>query len=95
MRLEFIKPFAATNTTEFTFKPEGEDTVVSWSMEGKNNFMGKAFCLFMNMDKMIGADFDKGLSAMKSIVEAPPKETDEADMPAESESISDEQDRDN
>ena len=75
INLEFIKPFAATNTTEFTFKPEGDETLVTWSMSGKNNFMGRAFCLFMNMDQMVGADFEKGLAAMKSIVEAAPPET--------------------
>ncbi|MDB5321767.1 MAG: Polyketide cyclase/dehydrase [Phycisphaerales bacterium] len=71
INLEFIKPFAATNTTEFTFKPDGDQTVVTWSMSGRNGFMAKAICLFMNMDKTVGGDFDKGLSQMKSVVEAP------------------------
>ena len=44
--------------------------MVTWSMEGKNNFLSKAFCLFVNMDKMVGADFDKGLADMKEIAEA-------------------------
>ena len=70
IKLEFIKPFAATNATEFTFKPEGENTLVTWSMDGDNTFMMKAFHLFMDMDKMIGADFEKGLAAMKGVVEA-------------------------
>jgi hypothetical protein len=72
IRLEFLKPFAATNTTEFTFKPQGDQTAVVWTMTGKHNFMGKAFCMFMNMDKMVGADFEKGLAGMKSAVEASP-----------------------
>ena len=75
IRLEFIKPFAATNATEFTFKPEGEQTLVTWTMSGKNNFMGRAVCMFMNMDKMVGGDFEKGLAAIKQIVETPPDET--------------------
>src|SRR5688500_16487468 len=54
IRLEFLKPFAATNTTEFTFKPQGDQTAVVWTMTGKHNFMGKAFCMFMDMDKMVG-----------------------------------------
>ncbi len=70
IKLEFRKPFQATNTAEFTFTPEGEQTVVTWSMSGRNNFMLKAMGLFMNMDKMIGADFEKGLATMKSVVEA-------------------------
>ena len=70
INLEFIKPFASSCTTEFTFKPEGDQTGVTWSMAGKNNFIAKAFCMFMNMDKMIGGDFEQGLAKMKSVVEA-------------------------
>ena len=73
IKLEFQRPFAATNTAEFTFKPEGNQTAVTWSMEGKNNFIAKAMCLFMNMYKMVGGQFEKGLASMKSIVEAAPK----------------------
>jgi hypothetical protein len=72
--LEFFKPMAGTSTAEFTFKPEGDQTAVTWSMVGKNNFIAKAMCLFMNMDKMVGGQFEKGLAAMKSIVEAAPKQ---------------------
>lgn len=71
MKLEFLKPFASTADTEFTFKPEGNQTAVTWSMAGKNNFMAKAMCLFMKMDKMIGGQFEQGLAQMKSLVEAP------------------------
>jgi uncharacterized protein YndB with AHSA1/START domain len=67
--IEFLKPFKATNTAEFTFKPGGGQTVVSWSMSGKCNFMAKAFGLFMNCDKMAGGDLEKGLAAMKSLAE--------------------------
>jgi Polyketide cyclase / dehydrase and lipid transport len=70
IKLEFFKPFAATNTAEFTFKPEGNQTAVTWSMTGNNNFMAKAVHLFMNMDKMVGGQFDKGLAQMGSVVEA-------------------------
>lgn len=73
MKLEFIKPFAATNTTEFTLKPDGNQTVVTWSMSGSKNFMSKAFDLIMNMDKMVGGDFEKGLAQMKAVAEAAPK----------------------
>ena len=68
--LEFIKPMAGTSTAEFSFKPEGSRTTVTWSMSGKNNFIAKAMCLFMNMDKMVGGEFEKGLSSLKSIAEA-------------------------
>ena len=47
---------------------------MTWSMSGDKNFMAKAIHLFMNMDKMIGGQFEKGLAEMKSIVEAAPKQ---------------------
>jgi uncharacterized protein YndB with AHSA1/START domain len=72
IRLEFLKPFAATSDTEFNFKPEGNGTKVTWTMSGKNGFMPKAFGLFMNMDKMVGGDFEKGLAQMKFAAEAVP-----------------------
>jgi len=72
INLEFFKPFAATNTAEFTFRPKGDKTLVTWSMSGKNNFMAKAVGLVMNMDKMIGGMFEKGLADMKAIVEPKP-----------------------
>ena len=74
LKLEFMKPFAATNTATFTFKPEGDKTAVTWSMEGKNNYMAKALHLVMNMDKMVGDEFEKGLADMKAAAEAAPKQ---------------------
>jgi hypothetical protein len=70
IKLEFFKPFAATNTAEFSFKPAGADTTaVTWSMAGQNNFLSKAICLFVDMDRMVGGMFDQGLTQMKAIVE--------------------------
>jgi len=69
IKLEFIRPFAAVNDTEFLFKPEGSGTKVSWVMSGTNNFMSKAFGMFVDMDKMLGSDFDKGLTQMKVLAE--------------------------
>lgn len=73
IRLDFEKPFKDTSTAEFTFKPEADQTNVTWSMAGKHNFFSKAICLFMSMDKMIGSKFEEGLASMKKVVEAPPK----------------------
>jgi hypothetical protein len=73
IKLDFIKPFASTADTEFTFKPEANQTAVSWTMTGKKNFISKAFGLFMNMDKMIGADFEKGLGQLKATAESKAK----------------------
>jgi uncharacterized protein YndB with AHSA1/START domain len=69
--LEFLKPWQAKNVTEFTFKPEGDKTNVTWTMSGQKNFAAKAMCLFMDMDKMIGGDFEKGLAQMKTVTETP------------------------
>jgi hypothetical protein len=70
IKLEFFKPFKATNTAEFVFAPDGHQTVVTWSMTGKKNFMFKAFGLLMSMDKMLGGQFEKGLAKMKAVAEA-------------------------
>lgn len=71
IKLEFLKPFAATNTAEFTFGSANGRTEVEWAMFGKKNFFSKAFGLFVSMDKFIGADFEKGLARLKTIAEAP------------------------
>ena len=68
-KLEFFKPFAATNSAEFSFKEEAGRTAVTWTMRGQNNFIGKAMCLFFDMDKMVGGDFEKGLAGIRQIVE--------------------------
>jgi polyketide cyclase/dehydrase/lipid transport protein len=68
-KLEFFKPFAATNSAQFTFKEEGGRTRVDWTMRGENNFVGKAMCLVFDMDKMVGGDFEAGLAGIKALVE--------------------------
>jgi hypothetical protein len=69
IQLQFLKPFAGNSVAEFTFRPVGDNTVVTWSMTGQNNFMAKAIHLFVNMDRMIGGKFEEGLADMKAIVE--------------------------
>jgi hypothetical protein len=70
IKLEFIKPMQGISMVDFTLKPEGSGTVISWSIYGDNSFMAKAFCLFINQDKMIGGQFEKGLADLKALVEA-------------------------
>lgn len=82
IKLEFIKPFASTNQTTFSFAPAGGGTKVTWAMDGHNDFMGKAFSLFMDMDKMVGADFERGLAAMKTAAESAPKPVADPTKPA-------------
>jgi hypothetical protein len=73
IKLEFLKPFESTSATTFTFAPAPQGSKVTWAMDGENNFMAKAFSLVMDMDKMIGPDFEKGLAAMKTAAETAPK----------------------
>ncbi|PYN89319.1 MAG: polyketide cyclase [Candidatus Rokuibacteriota bacterium] len=73
IKLEFLKPFEATNTAEFTFRPDGERTAVTWSMYGHNNFIGRAVSLFVNMERTLGGEFEKGLASMKAVAEASAK----------------------
>ena len=69
-RLEFAKPFKATNAAEFSFVPERGGTLVTWSMSGTNNFIAKAVSLFINCDKMVGGQFEQGLANMRAVVES-------------------------
>jgi hypothetical protein len=73
LNLEFLRPFKANNTAEFTFKTEGNQTAVAWSMSGKKNFMFKAVSLFMDSDTMVGRDFERGLADLKAVAEAASK----------------------
>jgi hypothetical protein len=70
LKLNMIKPFAAHNDVEFTLEPGGESTTVTWAMSGHAPFMAKLIHLFFNMDKMVGGDFEKGLAALKSLLES-------------------------
>jgi len=69
INVDIVKPMEGSNTTEFAFKPEGDQTAVTWSMSGHHNFIAKAMCLVMNGKKMMGGIMDKGLANMKSVVE--------------------------
>ncbi|MBV8900407.1 MAG: SRPBCC family protein [Verrucomicrobia bacterium] len=75
IKLEFVRPFAGTNDTEFTFQPDGHATAVTWSMSGKRNFVMKAVGLFMNCDKMCGGQFERGFANLKAVLEPPKDET--------------------
>jgi len=70
IKLDFIKPFEGHNLTEFTFVPRAGGTDVTWSMTGPRPFMMKVMCMFVNMDRMIGKDFEAGLANLKALAEA-------------------------
>ena len=73
LRMDWKEPMEGTSTVDFTFKPEGNRTVITWDMRGANNYVGKVMCLFINMDKMVGGQFEKGLADLKTLVESPAK----------------------
>ncbi len=73
IKLVFIKPFAGESGSDFTFQPEGEGTRVTWTMSGKNDFIGKCISLIMDCETMIGPQFEKGLANMKSVAESAPQ----------------------
>lgn len=73
IKLEFIKPMAATNEVSFLIVPTGNDVKVTWTFSGKNNFVGKLFSVFMNVDDMLGKQFDEGLTSLKAVSEAEAK----------------------
>ena len=64
INLEFLKPFAMTSNVTFTFKPAGPGTQVLWASDGNQNFMAKGYGLFVNMDQLVGKDYEAGLAAM-------------------------------
>ena len=69
IRLDFIKPFEARNTAEYTLRPEGEATRVTWAMYGPAPFVSKLMQVFVSMDAMIGKDFEQGLANLKALAE--------------------------
>ncbi len=68
-QLDFFKPMKARNKGEFILTPQGSVTDVTWAMSGKSPYLSKVFCMFMNMDKMVGSQFETGLNNLKAIVE--------------------------
>ncbi len=72
IRLEFTKPMKAVNPTTFTFTPVAEGTRVTWTMTGESRGVNKVVMLFMNMDKMVGGDFEKGLAQLAVSVSGKP-----------------------
>jgi hypothetical protein len=69
IKLDFFKPFEGHNTAEFTMLPHGDATDVTWLMHGPLPFMGKIMHVFINMDRMIGKDFEIGLANLKRLTE--------------------------
>jgi uncharacterized protein YndB with AHSA1/START domain len=69
IKLDFMRPFEAHNVAEFTLEPKGEATTVTWAMQGPNLFVGKVMSVFVDMDRMVGKDFETGLANLKAAAE--------------------------
>ena len=80
--MEFLRPMKDSNVATFTLTPEGAGTKVTWVFEGRMNFLSKAMCVFVNLDKMVGPDFERGLASLKSVAESAPAAAASADTTA-------------
>jgi len=69
IQLEFVKPMASTPTCTLTLAPAPTGTLVTWSVNGNHNYLGKLFGMFMDMDKLLGTDIEKGLARLKTVAE--------------------------
>jgi hypothetical protein len=69
IQLDFFKPFEAHNAAEFTLDSRGDGTTVTWAMTGRQPFMFKVMSVFMDMDRLIGKDFEAGLANLKALAE--------------------------
>ena len=69
IKLDFLKPFEAHNMAEYLLAENGGETEFTWSMSGPNTFMSKVMGLFFSMDRMVGAQFERGLAALKAVAE--------------------------
>jgi len=69
LKLDFVKPFEAHNSVTFTLEPKGDPTSVTWAMEGPTPYFAKIIHVFINMDSMVGKDFEAGLAGLKAIAE--------------------------
>jgi hypothetical protein len=70
MRMDWKRPMEGTATVDFTFRPAGDKTVVTWAMYGKNKFLGKVMSIFMDCDKMCGPPFEQGLAELGKVAAA-------------------------
>ena len=82
-KLEFFEPMESQAQADMTLAQAGDKHEVTWGMDGENNFVGKLFCVFVDMDKMIGKDFEKGLAQLKTIAESEAEKQRGKEQPAQ------------
>lgn len=69
IRLEYVKPMNMVQDSEYLIRSSGAQNIVIWKVQGKNGFIGRMMCVFVNMDRTVGEMFEKGLSNLKTLVE--------------------------
>jgi hypothetical protein len=69
MHLEMLRPLETHNVVEFTLEPKGESTNVTWAMNGRVPYVAKILHVFINVDRMVGQDFEAGLASLKAVAE--------------------------
>ena len=69
MQLDMLKPMKASNKVVFTLQPTAGATTVTWAMTGRQPLIGKLMTIFIDCEKMVGGQFEKGLTSLKSIAE--------------------------
>ena len=69
LNLDFVRPFEAHNVVEFTLEPVGSATNVTWTMQGEQPYMAKVISVVVDMDKIVGKDFERGLADLKAAAE--------------------------
>jgi hypothetical protein len=69
MRLSMVEPFQIQNSVEFTLVPNGGATKVTWAMQGPAPYIAKIIHVFIDMDRMVGKDFEAGLASLKALAE--------------------------
>jgi hypothetical protein len=69
IKLDFSKPMEGHNIAEFTLEPSGDSTNVTWAISGPMPYVAKIMSVFVDMDRLIGKEFETGLSNMKTVAE--------------------------
>ena len=69
LKLDFITPFEAHNSVDFTLVTQGDTTVVTQAMYGPSPYISKLMGLFFSMEKMVGQKYEEGLANLKAFAE--------------------------
>jgi len=72
LSLDMTQPLSCHNVVDFTIEPQGEASQVTWAMQGRNSYLAKLFQTFCDMDRLVGGQFEEGLSNLKTVAEREP-----------------------